>query len=330
MLRSMHADNEVPAELRNSLKAAQLYYVQDMTMDAIASELGTSRSTVSRMIGRARESGLVDIQIRFPSDQAQRIQHIIRSHYGVTSHVVPVPNLADETERLERVAMMGGRVVSATFDSNMSLGIAWGVTIEALSRYLQPKETSHSQVVQLNGSGGMHKGGVEYPSVILQRFAEAFGAMTHAFHVPQFFDDPATRTAMWKESSVRKHLQRQTHVDVALFGLGAPQSGSPDRAHRSAFVSDEDYATLAQAGIVGDIATVFFRADGTDENIPINSRATGLSMAQLRKVPRRICIVSGRTKLLGLRGALEGGLITDLVIDEPTARWIANAIAPRG
>lgn len=326
----MHADRDIPAELRGTLKAAQLYYIQDMTMDAIARELGTSRSTVSRMIGKAKENGLVDIQIRFPSDQAERMQHLIRSRYGVTSHVVPVPNLADETERLERVAMTAGRVLSGIFDSNMSLGIAWGVTIEALSRHLQPKETNHSKIVQLNGSGGMQKGGVEYPSIILQRFAEAFGAMTHAFHVPQFFDDPAVRNAMWKERSVRRHIQLQSHVDVALFGLGAPQTGSPDRVHRTEFVSDEDYATLAQAGVVGDIATVFFRADGTDDNIPINSRSTGLPLKQLRKVPRRVCVVSGRAKLLGLRGALEGGLITDLVIDEPTARWIANAISPRG
>ncbi len=309
------------------LKATQLYYIQDMTMDAIARELKTSRSTVSRMISKARENGLVDIQIRFPSEQAERIQQIIRARYGVSSHVVPVPNLANDAERLDRVAAAGGRLISDAFGSNMSLGVAWGTTIEAVSRHLRAKETNHSQVVQMNGSGERMVMGVEYSNVILQRFADAFGVTTHPFHVPQFFDDPATKANVWRERSISRHVQRQTHVDMALFGIGSPHTDSPDHAHRAAFVTGEDYATLAQAGIVGDLATVFYRADGNDENIPINARATGLPLSLLRKIPRRVCVVSGRSKLLGLRGALEGGLITDLVIDEPTARWVASAIS---
>ena len=38
-----------------------MYYLQDLTMDAIARELRTSRSTVSRLLSSARDSGLVQI-----------------------------------------------------------------------------------------------------------------------------------------------------------------------------------------------------------------------------------------------------------------------------
>ncbi len=49
-----------------ALTAAQLYYMQDKTMEVIAQELGTSRSSVSRLLSFARESGLVDIRINSP------------------------------------------------------------------------------------------------------------------------------------------------------------------------------------------------------------------------------------------------------------------------
>ena len=49
-----------------ALTAAHLYYVQDRTMEAIARELGTSRSTVSRLLAQARATGIVDIRIRSP------------------------------------------------------------------------------------------------------------------------------------------------------------------------------------------------------------------------------------------------------------------------
>jgi hypothetical protein len=67
------------------------------------------------------------------------------------------------------------------------------------------------------------------------------------------------------------------------------------------------------------VATVFFDKSGGDAHIEINARATGPTLAELRKVPRRFCVVSGRGKLEAVRGALNGKLITELVIDEGTA-----------
>ena len=49
--------------VQRALTAAHLYYVQDRTMEAIARELGTSRSTVSRLLSHARATGIVDIRI---------------------------------------------------------------------------------------------------------------------------------------------------------------------------------------------------------------------------------------------------------------------------
>lgn len=44
-------------------KAATMYYLQDQTMDAVASEFEVSRATVSRLLKYARESGLVRITL---------------------------------------------------------------------------------------------------------------------------------------------------------------------------------------------------------------------------------------------------------------------------
>ncbi|MBF1653015.1 MAG: helix-turn-helix domain-containing protein, partial [Rothia dentocariosa] len=40
--------------INQAYEAAQLYYVQDMTMDGIANRLGVSRATVSRLLKSAR------------------------------------------------------------------------------------------------------------------------------------------------------------------------------------------------------------------------------------------------------------------------------------
>ena len=66
-------------------------------------------------------------------------------------------------------------------------------------------------------------------------------------------------------------------------------------------------------------ATVFYRADGSFDGIALNERASGPSLDSLREVPRRVCVISGEAKLAGVRGALAGGLLTDLVIDDVSA-----------
>jgi DNA-binding transcriptional regulator LsrR (DeoR family) len=73
---------------QDALRAAQLYYLQDLTMEAIAQELHTSRSSVSRLLGYARESGLVDIQVRSPHDMPSRLEAEFRDRFGVTAHTV--------------------------------------------------------------------------------------------------------------------------------------------------------------------------------------------------------------------------------------------------
>ena len=48
------------------LRVARLYHVQSETMDAIAHQLGVSRSTVSRLLKEARDRGLVRVSIVDP------------------------------------------------------------------------------------------------------------------------------------------------------------------------------------------------------------------------------------------------------------------------
>ncbi len=305
---------------RDALTASQLYYLQDLTMDAIAQELHTSRSSVSRLLSHARATGLVDIQIRSPLDAPSRLEQEIQARYGVTAHVVPVSDRANDVDRLERVALSVARILGQYFDSNMIMGIAWGSTMSAISRHITPKATHNSQIVQLNGAGNMSTTGLGYASEILGRFGNAFGAHVQQFPVPAFFDDPVTRQALWRERSMARLIEMQGRMDVALFGLGSPFSEVPSHVYAGGYLDPDDFDALSRDGVVGDVATVFFRADGSTGGIPLNARGTGPDFAVLRKTPRRICVVSGSSKLPSLRGALCADLITDLFLDEGTAR----------
>jgi deoxyribonucleoside regulator len=301
---------------QDALRAAHLYYMQDLTMDTIARELHVSRSSVSRLLSFARATGLVEIQIKSPLDKISRVQNDLRDRYGVAPHIVPVPDHASEVDRLERVALSAARILGAFFDSNMTMGVAWGSTMSAVSRHLVSKTTHNAQIVQLNGAANTRTTGIVYASEILQRFGSAYGAYVQHFPVPAFFDDPATKDAFWRERSTRRVLEIQGRMDVALFGIGSPYADVPSHVYT--------FQSLKDASVVGDVATIFLRADGSHDGIPLNLRATGPDFATLRQVARRVCVTSGISKLDAVRGALAAGLITDLIIDEGTARALVE------
>ena len=313
------------AKSRDALRAAQLYYLQDLTMEAIAHELHTSRSSVSRLLSYARETGLVEVSIHSPVDLLTRIEREIHERYSVVARVVPIADRTSDVDRLERVALWAARILASLVESNMTIGVAWGSTMNALSRNLPAKKTHNTQIVQLNGAANTRTTGLLYSTEILNRFGVAFGADVQQFPVPALFDDPATKEALWRERSILRVLAIQSGMDLAVFGLGAAAASVPSHVYAGGYFDPADYDSLSSANVVGDVATVFYRADGSDDGISLNARSSGPSLATLRTVPRRFCIVSGNSKLNSLRGALAGGLITDLVVDENTARRLVDS-----
>ncbi|HTX80349.1 MAG TPA: sugar-binding domain-containing protein [Longilinea sp.] len=307
-------------KISDAIRAARMYYYRNMTAEAIAHELNMSRSTVSRLLGFARQQGLVDIRIVDPNEHPQQFEKRITDFFSIKrAHVVSVPDIAGEAEWLERVAQYTANYLNSIFDSNMILGIAWGTTISGVSRHLLPKATHNSLIVQLNGAGNTITMGLNYAGEIIMRFAENYQAMAELFPVPTFFDFATTKQALWKESSIKRLLDLQNKADLLLYSIGAVKAGVPSHVYSGGYLNRNDYVELEKEGLVGDIATVFFRKNGSFDNIPINERASGPNL-ELFKNKRGICVVSGLAKVRGLYSALKGHLISELIIDEPTAR----------
>jgi deoxyribonucleoside regulator len=305
---------------QEALRAAQLYYLQDLTMDAIAHEMHVSRSSVSRLLSHARDTGLVTISIHSPQDARSRVESRLAERFGVTAHVVPTPDRISEAERLERTALSAARILTERIESSMTIGIAWGSTLSAIGRHLPQKATHDSRIVQMNGAANVRSSGIPYAGEILSRFGTAWSASVHQFPVPALFDDPHTKRAMWRERSVRAVLELQERVSVFVFGLGSPHADVPSHVYSGDYFDETDSRAIVRDGIVGDCATVFYRVDGSADGIELNERSSGPSLEQVRGIPTRFCVVSSLSKIDSLRGALAAGLITELVVEEGLAR----------
>ena len=308
----------------HALRAAQLYYQHHLTMEAIAQELRVSRSTVSRLLTTARETGLVQISVRSPKELGSKLEKRIAELYGIRAHVVAIPPGASGPERLERTARAAAHRLAAAVTDHSKIGVAWGTTMSAVARHLPVKAAHGTSVVQMNGAANVQSMGVSYTAKLLGDFNRAFSSAVYEFPVPAIFDEQATREALWRESSVLGVLRLQSSVDIFAFGLGSRLGEPRSHVYSGSYLTQRDLGDLGEADVVGDCATVFFRADGKTEGVPINARTSGPSFNTVRRIPHRLCVVTGTSMLQSLKGALRGGIITELVLDEELARLVVQ------
>ncbi len=75
-------------DIRLIVKIAQLYYEQDMTQAQIARELGIYRTTISRLLKRGREQGIVTIAINYDYNENLWLEQQLKQKFGLKEAVV--------------------------------------------------------------------------------------------------------------------------------------------------------------------------------------------------------------------------------------------------
>jgi DNA-binding transcriptional regulator LsrR (DeoR family) len=101
-----------------------------------------------------------------------------------------------------------------------------------------------------------------------------------------------------------------------LVGIGDIAWQSP--LHKDRFVSDADLSSLIEHGAVGELTGWPIDAAGKLVRSPILDRVASLD---LEIPPQRltIAVAAGPQKVLPIKAALAGGLVSALVTDEATA-----------
>lgn len=315
-----------PAPLRSGpdraelADVAEMYWVKGTKVEEIAKSIGVSRSTVSRMLARARSSGIIEFTVRREADSAQRLAEEFLDRYSVRARIVPVEAAATGRARLDAVAREAAHHLDSLLGTEMTLSVAWGSTVEAVSSHLRERPIRGLRIVQFNGCGNTQTMGISYMGRILNRFRDATGGAVDYFPVPAFFDSTTARQAMWEERSIRRLLALRSRSDVLLTSVGTFSSELPGHLYRSHYLERTDIESLINQHVVGDLGTTFFRSDGSTHGIPTNARSTGMGFEELRRLPVRVVVVADPSKAEALRSALAASVVTDLVIDQESAR----------
>ncbi len=309
-------------------QAAVRYYVHGQTIQTIATQFSTSRSTVSRLLQEAREQGIIQITLADHMGSSSAAAVTLTQLFGVRVHLVPLNAGTTDGARLERVAKHAANLLSVAVRDGVTIGVAIGRTVTKVVEHLSRRPLVGATVIQMSGTATPWACGVHSAGMSLLGMGAAFEAELVPCPLPAFFDRVTTKETMWRERSVQKILQARSQVDVAIFGVGSLSVRPPCEAHVTSCLDGLDLGALIEDEVVGYVCTVLLRQNGSYADIPQNARATGPTPAELRRIPRRICVAADPTRSAALLAALRAGVATDLVLDEQTAQALIHRVAP--
>lgn len=122
------------------------------------------------------------------------------------------------------------------------------------------------------------------------------------------------------EPPIKDHFEKMTKIDIAILGIGnhTPQSS----IYNSGYLTDEEMEMLKNDNAVTDICGYGIDIDGNPVETVTTNRIIGINLDTLKTIPIRMGCSSGINKTQAVLGALRGGYINVLVIDEETANAV--------
>lgn len=301
------------------IRVAQLYYEEDLTQQEIAELMGLSRVTVNLLVKKARQEGIVRIQV--VTDEVSReaeLEGRLKQRFDLKYAVVVSCPGSSNGLILRHLGLAGARLLQTILKDGDTLGCSWGRTLWEVARAVKPLG-KRINVVQLNGGLGQVSD-ERSPNELARYLARVFGGSYYCLHAPGIVEISSIREALLSDGGIRETLARARAVTVAACGIGSISDsllvdfGYLD-AQKIAFYQKEQ-------GIVGDICLRFFDQDGMLRQTDLDDRVIGLTPEELRAIPYVIGIAGGSSKHEALRGAFRSGLINACVTDTETAAYV--------
>lgn len=314
-------NNRVGADSNQQLRvrAVWLYYIEGLTQAEVANRLKVNRVAVTRMISEARRRGEVRFTINSEIVPLVVLQKALEERFSLSRAVVaPSPGAGVDPTRI--IAAAAGPIVSEMMQDNLTVGVGWGRTLQAMLPFIEANNHSKMRVVSL--LGGIARARRFNPAEFAWQFAEKYDAEGFLIPAPAIVDTPDTKRALLDRCGLEDIFQMAETSDIGLLSCGGISTLTT--SYRLGHVSESERQALISEGAVGDLLYNFLDADGRPVDHPVNERAISLSLKRLASIKHKMLISGGQEKTEIIRAVLKALKIDTLVTDEATAQSLVS------
>ncbi len=319
--------SENSTELRQMVQCLELYYRQQRSQKDIAKALGVSAATVSRLLKRAFDEGLVRVELDLP--RTPRLEAALVNSYGLREAVVVASGGRGDIR--EEIGLAAAAYFEEVAADGMRIGLSCGFTLYQMIRYLRDRRFRDLSLYPLSGESTLRLVDL-FPNTLVGMMAAKYRphVTAHALpvqHLASLGEIERLRRRLVRDPEIRRIYETAQDVDIALVGIGMIAEQTPGFCSLA-----ESYGVsvkrLRQLGVVGEINYQPFNAEGKIVDEPelralmrriLSVQADRLQALSKRRDRRVIAIAGGRSKVEAVRGALRGHFMNVLVTDADVA-----------
>jgi DNA-binding transcriptional regulator LsrR (DeoR family) len=300
-----------------SARAAWLYYIAGDTQDQIAAKLNVSRQAAQRLVAAAVADGLITFRLDHPISECMALAEALRVQFRL-DYVEVVPGDCD-TDGLPGLAGAAARQVEMHLAPKTPtvIAVTTGRTLRATVTQVAPMERPQHTVVSLVGT--LTRDGRASPYDVVMRLSDRIGARCYPLPTPVVTETTEECQLLRSQRPYQVMRTLAAQAKVTFLSIGTMDANAPLLA--DGFINPPEFAQLAGAGAVGEIAGQAFDIEGRLIESEVGTRITAIPIEQ---PPRHLAIgiAGGKAKARAIAGALRGRLLSGLITDEEAARAV--------
>lgn len=302
-------------------KISTLYYLRGHTQQEIADRLHISRPKVSRLLQEALTQNVVRISIAAPRELHLELEAELESRFDLIEALVVDVEPGPRESIYRQIGTGAAAYLTRTLQPGETIGLGWGMTLDAMVQATSPTPTEGVRIVQTLGGIGPPESGA-YAADLVRRLADQLSASAVLLPAPGIVGTVSARNVLRQDPHVQMALRQYDSLDAVYIGIGSLQASPMLRD--SHYLPPVTYAELEAAGAIGHIALRFFDADGRLVHTSLDDRTLSITPEQLKKAGRVVAVAGGPDKVAALYGALKGELIDVLITDQITAQALVD------
>lgn len=289
------------------VKTAWYYYLENMTQQKISEELGISRMRVIKLLEKARQTGVIQFNIRQDSAYRMKIERRLAEQWKLKdTFVVPTP--PEGSDLNETIAQATAMYIGDRMSENCFINMGYGDTLRRVLNHLATMAEYPISVVSLTG-------GVSYYLPNAQ--SNVFNAKLYLLPVPLLVSSKEMNVALQNEPSVQEISRMVRLASMSVVGIG----GMSDNATilKNGILNKNDFLYLSMQGAVGDILSHFIDKDGHPIASGVEDRLISTDLGLLQSLDNVIGVAAGLDKVEAIRAVLRNKYLDVLITDETTA-----------
>ncbi|GEQ48763.1 sugar-binding transcriptional regulator [Tetragenococcus koreensis] len=297
------------------VKAALLFYKENVNQTEIAQQLSVSRPTVATLLKEAVERGIVKISIQDSEIMNFEQQEILAKKYGLKT--VLISSASDsEDEAKQEVGNLCATFVENNLKRIKSLGIGWGSTLNKFAEAASFHHFEDLSIVPL--IGGVDVSNVKNQSNHLAFIlSQKYNCNVDYFYAPAIAESLEMKETFDKSQFINNIIRKGKNVDMAIAAVGNPIESSSYR--KLGYFSEEDSREMKEKNVIGDILATFFNQEGQPVATNISQKMIGINLEDLMNIKEVVVVASGKEKAPSIQYLLKQPVIDHLIIDSEIA-----------